>query len=119
MGLKMNKFISDILKENEESIDDFFKPKNLNSREEKLKKKLEILCQEKFHMSIDKLKSIYFPFYDKMDEPYRTKAKNNWDAGNAIDFFIPKTIYDAVVYGFDWGESPQRYEYWEKIYDTL
>jgi len=34
----MNKFISNILKESEESIDDFFKPKNLKSREEKLEK---------------------------------------------------------------------------------
>jgi len=31
----MNKFISNILKESNESIDDFFKPKNLKSREEK------------------------------------------------------------------------------------
>ena len=41
-----------------ENIDDFFKPKNLKSREEKHFKELEIECQEEFHMSVDKLKNI-------------------------------------------------------------
>jgi len=36
----MNKLIKNIIKESEEDIDDFFKPKNINSREEKYKKEL-------------------------------------------------------------------------------
>ena len=38
----MYKFISDILKESEEDIDDFFKPKNLKSREEKFERENEV-----------------------------------------------------------------------------
>ena len=43
----MNNFISNILKENEESIDDFFKPKNLKSRKIKFEKQKEIELKRK------------------------------------------------------------------------
>jgi len=42
----MNKLISNILKENDEDIDDFFKPKNLKSREEKIKKESELFLKK-------------------------------------------------------------------------
>ena len=54
----MNKFISNILKENEESIDDFFKPKNLKSREEKYEKEKQELLN-KLKIGLSKIKSDY------------------------------------------------------------
>jgi len=54
----MSKFINKILKESEENIDDFFKPKNLNSREEKFEKeKQEIL--DKIKIGLSKVKADY------------------------------------------------------------
>ena len=113
----MHELIKNILKESEENIDDFFKPKNLKSREEKLRKELEFKCQEIFHMSVDELKNIYFSFYDQLDEPEKTKAKNNWDIEFAMKHSIPKTISDAIIKGFHWvvGSSGSAY-YWNKIY---
>ena len=112
----MNKFISNILKESEENIDDFFKPKNLKSREEKRFKELEIECQKKFHISLDRLKGIYFSFFNQLNEPERSKAKKDFDIEFAVKCGVPKTILDAINNGVNWG-VPGGYEYWIHIYD--
>jgi len=65
------------MKTNNENIDDFFKPKNLKSREEKYLKEKE------------KLREIYFLFYDHMQEPERSELKNIFDIEYAICFAIP------------------------------
>ena len=54
----MNKFISNILKENDENIDDFFKPKNLKSREERHLKEIQEF-PSKITASLSKIKSDY------------------------------------------------------------
>jgi len=113
----MNKLISNILKENEEDIDDFFKPKNLKSREEKLEKRLKIECQKKFHMSIDELKNIYFSLYDQMKEPEKSQAKNNFDIERTMEYPIPETISDAIEFGFQWVKTPEGFIYWDKIHN--
>jgi len=113
----MNKLISNILKENEEDIDDFFKPKNLKSRERKTYEKFEAKCQETFHMSVDELRSIFFSLYDQMDEPERTKAKNDFDIENVMGYFIPRTIFESIIGGFAWYETPDGSKYWSIIAD--
>ena len=101
----MNKFISNILKENEESIDDFFKPKNLKSREERYLKEKE------------KIRNIYFSFYDQMDEPEQTQAKDNFDVESEEDNSLPNSISEAINYGFQWHEAPEGSKYWSIIFD--
>jgi len=113
----MNKFISNILEESEESIDDFFKPKNLKSRQEKRLKQLEIECQKKYHMSIDELKSIYFSIFDQMKKAERIRAKKNFDIEEAMKVhFIPTTISGAINGGFYWAQAPEGHNYWQKIF---
>ena len=105
------------MKENEEeNIDDFFKPKNLNSRQEKYEKEFEAECQEIFNMSIDKLKSIYFSFYDQMNEPEKSQAKNNFNIEAPMSNDIPKSISDAIGCGFYWFETPEGNKYWNIIF---
>jgi len=100
----MNKFIKNILEENdEENIDDFFKPKNLKSREEKYLKDKE------------KHRNIYFSFFDQMDEPERSRAKAFLDINNAMSAPLPCTISDAIVDGIDWVLSPGGVKYWGRI----
>jgi len=96
-------FIHKILKESEESIDDFFKPKNLKSREEKVEKKT---------------KDIYFSFFDKMNEPERTQAKNNFVMDEAmLEGATPTTISNALRLGFVWGKTPEGLKYWDEIWE--
>jgi len=110
----MHKLIYKILKENdEEDIDSFFKPKNISSREEKL-------CQEKFHMSTDELKDIYFSFYDQMDEPERSRAKQNFDIEKVINLGVPSHLLKAIEYSSadDWQKNEEEAKYWGKVYSN-
>ena len=107
-----------VLKENDESIDDFFKPKNLKSREEKYEKELEAECQEKYHMSIDKFKNIYFSFFDQMDEPERAWAKECFDIDSAIKYGLPEKIDEAILQGVHLNSDKHGgLAYWRKIYN--
>ena len=97
----MNKLIKKILKENEESIDDFFKPKNLKSREEKYE---------------NKIRDIYFSFFDQMNEPERTQAKKNFNIKFASFWDMPTTICNAINSGFEWINTPEIPDYWGRVY---
>ena len=97
----------------------FFKPKNIEERKIQYEKELEAECQEKYHMSIDKFKNIYFSFFDQMDEPEKTKAKNNFDVTHAINYPEPRKISDAIFSGFQWGKTPEGWPHWKKIWMKL
>lgn len=65
----------------------------------------------------DKLRKIYFEFYDQMDEPERSEAKENlriteYDVASKI---IPKSIKDALYSGFVWSGTKQDSDYWSDI----
>jgi len=61
----------------------------------------------------ENLRNIYFSFYDKMDEPERSKAKGNWNYDFAKSRNNPKYIYNAVNHGFEWNDKDG---YWNDIY---
>jgi len=86
----------------------FLKPKNIEER--KLQYERGLKEKQRF------LQKVYFSLYDKLSEPERTQAKNNFDIERAINFVIPKTTFDAVIIGFYWPNTPEGLEYWEKIY---
>jgi len=98
----------------------FFKPKHIDERKLQYEKELETKCQEKFGISIGRLKSIYFSFYAKMDEPERSQAKNNFDIKYPLQYSVigfPKTISYAIYFGFGWYNASEEWDYWMKIYN--
>lgn len=71
-------------------------------------------------MTEQELKKIYFDFYDQLQEPYCSQAKENWDYKKASLFFsIPKNIELSILHGFFWGVTPQKYEYWGSIVKSI
>ena len=63
----------------------------------------------------EQLKKIYFDFYDQMEEPERSEAKENYDYQCAKIESVPTDIYPAICLGFNWNETKQCYEYWSII----
>ena len=63
----------------------------------------------------EQLKKIYFDFYDQMEEPERSEAKENYDYQCAKIESVPTDIYTAICLGFSWNETKQCYEYWSII----
>jgi len=88
-------------------LNKFFKPKNIEER----KFQYEIELVEKKWL----LQKIYFFFFDKMDEPERSIAKGNFDIIRIIRLPIPSSTHEAICYGFNWFEVPERYAYWDVI----
>ncbi len=68
----------------------------------------------------DQLKSLYFKFYDRIIEPYRSELKENWDFEYAKQIFKPEHIKTmnlryVIYYGFEWAKSPQGHDYWGDV----
>lgn len=61
----------------------------------------------------EKIKELYFGFYDQMDEPERSEAKENWNYGD-LDC---DSIAEALYGGFSWNGTPQGHNYWIGIKD--
>jgi len=62
-------------------------------------------------MKEQELKELYFKFYDELPEPYRTKAKDNWNYEFTGESLVDD-LEDALLHGFDWEESPEGEDYW-------
>ena len=68
-------------------------------------------------MNKTELKSIYFSFFDQLTPEHAEKAKANYDED--WHKFEPKTHQSAVIFGFEWTESPEGKTYWGDIFDSL
>lgn len=73
--------------------------------------------QEEPKSEEDKLKDVFFSFYDKMDEPERSQAKENWNYKYAINRAIATSITLAISRGFSWSSTTQGFGYWDMIDD--
>lgn len=69
-------------------------------------------------MTKKELQSIYFKFYDELNEPECSEAKENWDYNRARDT-VPKTLNQAIVCGFIWDRTKQDFRYWNSIDDSI
>lgn len=96
---EVDKLIEYINKDNPE---DLFKVYNVKLGEDR---KNELSEEEK-------LRKIYFDFYDKMEEPERSEAKENWDYEYANLCENPENLYWAINKGFQFNRSGV---YWRKI----
>jgi len=54
---------------------------------------------------------------ETLDEPYRSQALENGNIQYAS--ITEDNVYEALWGAFNWGESPQGYEYWNRFHDTL
>lgn len=54
---------------------------------------------------------------EELPEPYRSQAFRNTPCINT-DLYAPSLKY-AIVRAFVWHKSPEGFEYWEKLDDTL
>jgi len=97
----------------------FLKPKNIKERKLQYEEDIRNECQEKFHMSIDELKSVFFSLYNQLPEPERSKAKNNFDIKFLIEYAtgIQKTISFAIRFGFKWDETFEGFDYWDTLWE--
>lgn len=59
-------------------------------------------------------KRVYFDMVGKLNEPERSEALDNFDESEFI-ILDDMSISDCLSYGFDWTESKQGFEYWDKI----
>jgi len=84
----------------------FLKPKNIELRKQELQKEIEEkekeICQK------------YFSFYDKLPDPYKIQAKNNFVKGIKCDVDV---ISNTLLHGFTWDKTPEGYNYWEDIFN--
>jgi hypothetical protein len=66
----------------------------------------------------EELRDIYFGFYDQLNEPERSEAKDNWDYEFCPNG-VPNCVRYAIAFGFDWKEVKQKASYWDNIDDLL
>ena len=54
---------------------------------------------------------------ETLDEPYRSQALENLNPQYAD--ILENDLIDALSGAFDWGDSPEDFEYWEDIGDRI
>lgn len=64
-----------------------------------------------------RLKKNYFAFYDLLEEPARSQAKENYGSMEIVRKV--DTLSEALILGFFWDDSPEGNDYWKKIYFEL
>jgi hypothetical protein len=65
----------------------------------------------------ERMRQVYFRFYDLFPEPYRRLAKNNWvyDRENTV----PASKYEALEFGFEWDKTFEGLKFWVDFSTTL
>ena len=63
-------------------------------------------------MTKEKLRDIYFGFYDQLNEPECSEAKINWDYEFCSETKIPTSIDEAIACGFSFQDVRH---YWVNI----
>lgn len=89
---------------NKDNPDDVFKIYNVKLAEDR---KNELSEEEN-------MRNIYFSFYDKMDEPERSEAKENL---KKLEYTDIQNISESINSGFIWDETTQGQEYWSNIHE--
>lgn len=66
-------------------------------------------------MTKQELEKIYFDFYDQLEEPYCSQAKENWDYNWCKETELPNSKRLAICLGFDWSKTEQGHRYWDLL----
>lgn len=69
-------------------------------------------------MTKEELRDIYFGFYDQLNEPERSEAKENYNYNFGEDR-EPESVRDSVALGFSLTTTRQGFSYWNSIDDLL
>jgi len=56
-------------------------------------------------------------FFNQLQEPYRSQAIANYD--EMCSLVIPKTLDEAIIYGFEWGRTDKDHGYWKNFRESL
>jgi hypothetical protein len=64
------------------------------------------------------LRDIYFGFYDQLNEPECSEAKENWDY-SFCSISLPRNLIVSLQDGFNWEDTKQGYQYWQEICTKL
>jgi hypothetical protein len=56
-------------------------------------------------------------FFNQLREPEKSQAIANYNEG--FDKQVPSKLREAVGYGFNWADSPERHIYWENICSNI
>lgn len=70
-------------------------------------------------MTKQELQAVYFGFYDQLNEPERTEAKENWSYLFTMDYSYPNDLSDSIVRGFGWENQKQSVDYWINIHNLV
>lgn len=63
-------------------------------------------------MTKEELRDTYFGFYDQLNEPERSEAKENWDYEFCSETKVPTSANEAIYCGFDFQDTRH---YWVNI----
>lgn len=69
-------------------------------------------------MTKEELQAAYFSFYDQLNEPERSQAKENWDY-EYPDICVPKTLICAFETGLDWDKTNESFDYWNDMHRLI
>lgn len=50
---------------------------------------------------------------------YRERALKNFNPEHAEMMRPPRSLCDALLYSFDWQDSPEGYNFWSNAYDMI
>jgi hypothetical protein len=56
-------------------------------------------------------------FFNQLQEPYKSQAIANYD--EEYDSIVPRTLYEAITYGFEWEGTNEGHDYWESFRESL
>lgn len=70
-------------------------------------------------MNQDDLKAVYFKCFDRLPQPWANQAKENFEPDRYQIHSMPNSILDHLECAFDWGASPQGFDYWNNIRGAL
>lgn len=69
-------------------------------------------------MTEQELRKVYFDFYNQLEEPYCSQAKENWDYDRCKILPSP-TCVSSAINGFYWGKTNQGHKYWTLLLNNL
>jgi hypothetical protein len=62
-------------------------------------------------------KRVTLEFFSQLKEPERSQAIENFDEGTSNK--TPSCLANAVFFCINWTDSPQGWDYWDKIHESI
>ncbi len=66
---------------------------------------------------ISERKRVTLEFFEQLNEPERSEAIENFNEGTSNK--TPSCLANAVFFCINWTDSPQGWDYWDKIHESI